>query len=289
MISVLVTGSKGQLGNELQGAAEKYPDWTFHYTDIEELDISDPDAVEAFLQQKPVQFLVNCAAYTAVDKAENDAEFAMLLNAGAVDILARAAVQHNIQLIHISTDYVFNGENNRPYRADDTLAPQTVYGKTKQAGEKALLDSGKGIIIRTSWLYSVFGNNFVKTILRLSKEKDKLTVVFDQTGSPTNARDLAAAILEMIDQDHRKSRMPRYEVYHYTNSGICSWFEFAREITLLTGSDCIVEPVGSENYPTIAIRPRYSVMDSEKIRKDYQLEIPHWKDSLKICVSDLNK
>ena len=191
MISVLVTGSKGQLGNEMQRAAERYSDWTFHFTDIEELDITDPDAVEAFLKQNPVQFLVNCAAYTAVDKAEDDVELAMLLNSGAVDILARAALRHNIQLIQLSTDYVFNGENNRPYKADDPLDPQTVYGKTKQEGEKALLDSGKGIIIRTSWLYSVFGGNFVKTILRLSQERNSLTVVFDQTGSPTNAKDLA--------------------------------------------------------------------------------------------------
>ncbi len=289
MISVLVTGSKGQLGNEIQRAAERHPDWTFHFTDIEELDITDPDAVETFLKQNAVQFLVNCAAYTAVDKAEDDAEFAMLLNAGAVDILALAALRHNIQLIHISTDYVFNGENNRAYKANDPLDPRTVYGRTKQEGEKAIHNSGKGIIIRTSWLYSVFGGNFVKTILRLSKEKDKLTVVFDQTGSPTNAKDLAVAILEMISQDHGQNRVPRYEVYHYANSGICSWFEFAREITVLSESDCTVEPVGSENYLTIAVRPRYSVMDSEKIRKDYQLKIPHWKESLKNCVSELIK
>jgi len=289
MISVLITGSKGQLGNELQRAAEKYPEWTFHFTDIEELDITDPDAVETFLKQNPVQFLINCAAYTAVDKAEDDAEGAMLINAKAVDILARATLGNNIQLIHISTDYVFKGENNRPYKTDDPLDPQTVYGKTKQEGEKALLDSGKGIIIRTSWLYSVFGNNFVKTILRLGKEKEKLSVVFDQTGSPTNAKDLALAILEMINQDHGNSRMPRYEVYHYANSGICSWYEFALEITGLSESHCTVEPVGSENYPTIAIRPRYSVMDSNKIQKDYQLEIPHWKDSLKNCVLELIK
>ncbi len=289
MISVLVTGSKGQLGNEMQRAAARHPEWTFHYTDIEELDISNVDAVEDFLSKNPVQYLVNSAAYTAVDKAEDDAEKAMLLNSEAVRILAQAALRHNIQLIHISTDYVFNGENNRPYKTDDPREPQTIYGKSKLAGEKAVQDSGKGIIIRTSWLYSVFGNNFVKTILRLGNEKEKLTVVFDQTGSPTNAKDLASAILEMIEKDDKKGSSPRYDVYHYTNSGICSWFEFASEITRLAGSPCIVEAVGSENYPTPAIRPRYSVMDSGKIMSDYQLDIPHWKDSLKECIDELNK
>jgi dTDP-4-dehydrorhamnose reductase len=289
MISVLITGAKGQLGRAISRAAKAYPDWTIHYTDIEELDIANQDAVEDFLDQHPVEFIVNCAAYTGVDRAEDDADKAMLLNAGAVDVLARLSGKRNIQLIHLSTDYVFNGENNQPYKEDDPADPKTVYGRTKLAGEEVLQKAGQGIIIRTAWLYSVFGNNFVKTILRLSREKDKLTVVFDQTGSPTNAKDLAAAILEVISQDKQQGRQPRYEVYHYANAGICSWFDFASEILRLAGSGCPVEPVGTVDYPTPAARPRYSVMDTTKIIRDYGITIPHWKDSLKDCIKELNK
>jgi dTDP-4-dehydrorhamnose reductase len=289
MISILVTGAKGQLGNELHRASENYPGMQFHHTDIEELDITDAQAVKAFLAQNPVQFIVNCAAYTAVDRAEEDPENAMQLNARAVAILAEAAAGMNIQLMHISTDYVFSGENNRPYKTDDPVNPQTVYGKTKLEGENALSRAGTGIIIRTSWLYSVFGNNFVKTILRLSREKETLRVVFDQTGSPTNARDLAMAILDMITVEAKHGRQPRYDVYHFANEGICSWFEFAREIISLSGNTCEVEPVTSDNYPTAAVRPRYSVLDRSRILADYGFKIPHWKDSLDDCMKELNK
>jgi dTDP-4-dehydrorhamnose reductase len=287
MISVLVTGAKGQLGNELRRASGDYPGMHIHFTDIEELDITDPQAVRSFLEENPVQFIVNCAAYTAVDRAEDDPENAMQLNAGAVALLAEAATGNNIQLIHISTDYVFSGENNRPYKTDDPVNPQTVYGRTKLEGEHALAKTGTGILIRTSWLYSVFGNNFVKTILRLSREKEKLSVVFDQTGSPTNARDLALAILDIISREAKQGLQPRYDVYHFANDGICSWFEFAREIINLSGNDCEIEPVTSDNYPTRAVRPRYSVMDTSRMVNDYGINIPHWKDSLKDCIQEL--
>ena len=287
MISILVTGANGQLGSEIRKIADDIQGMTFHFTDIEELNITNPEAVADFLNTNPVRFIINCAAYTAVDQAEDDPEIAMLLNSTAVGILADESVRREIQLIHISTDYVFNGEGNRPYQVDHALDPQTIYGKTKLAGEKAVRDSGKGIIIRTSWLYSVFGKNFVKTILRLSTERDKLQVVFDQTGSPTNARDLALAILEMIQKDLDGEKKPKYDVYHYSNTGICSWYEFAIAIVAISGSDCLVEAVESINFPTKAIRPRYSVMDKQKLITDYGIKIPHWKESLVSCVEEL--
>ena len=287
MVSVLVTGAKGQLGSELQRISGDYPGMIFHYTDIEELDITNREAVKEFLDENPVHFLVNCAAYNAVDKAEDEPELAMLINATAVENLAKESSNRNIQLIHISTDYVFNGENNYPYLADDPVNPATVYGKTKLEGENAVQKAGKGIIIRTSWLYSVFGNNFVKTILRISREKERLKVVFDQTGSPTNARDLAGVILEMINRDQGEGHNPRFDVYHYANNGICSWYEFAEEIIDLSGTDCIVEAVESKDFPTRAVRPRYSVLNKDKIQVDYPIGIPHWKDSLRSCITEL--
>ncbi len=287
MISILVTGAKGQLGSEFKKKSADFPGMLFHFTDIEELDITDTGAVNDFLDKNQVQYLVNCAAYTAVDKAEDEPDPAMQLNAVAVKILAVESARRDIQLIHISTDYVFDGEKNHPYLEDDQVNPRTVYGHSKLAGEKAVHQTGNGIIIRTSWLFSVFGHNFVKTILRLSQEKDRLNVVFDQTGSPTNAKDLAAAILEMIRRDHGEGKKPRYDVYHYSNSGMCSWYEFAESIVKLSGSGCTVEPVESVDFPTRAARPRYSVFDKGKWQGDYPVSIPHWKDSLKDCLKEL--
>jgi len=287
MRPVLVTGSKGQLGSEIRRISGEYTGMSFIYTDIEELDITDRNAVKDFLDSNNVNYIINCAAYTAVDRAEDEPDAAMLLNAGAVDILAGESIRREIQLIHISTDYVFNGENNRPYRVNDPLAPRTIYGESKLAGEKAVHDSGSGIIIRTSWLYSIFGHNFVKTILRLSQEKERLQVVFDQTGSPTNAKDLAECILEMIRYDNANNKKPRYDVYHYSNLGVCSWYDFAEAIVKLSGADCIVEPVESVNYPTRAVRPRYSVLDKKKLLADYPIKIPHWKDSLEQFINQL--
>jgi dTDP-4-dehydrorhamnose reductase len=287
MISVLVTGANGQLGSEIRRISAEYPEMSFLFTDIDELDITNQGAVKDFLDENPVQFLVNCAAYTAVDRAEDEPEAAMLLNGTAPAILASESVRRNIQLIHISTDYVFDGEKNHPYCEDDPVNPRTVYGQTKLTGEKAVRESGKGIIIRTSWLYSVFGHNFVKTILRLSKEKESLQVVFNQTGSPTNAWDLARAVLEMIRKEYQEGKKPRYDLYHFSNQGICSWYEFALAVVGMSGSDCTVEPVESKDYPTRTVRPRYSVFSKARFQADYPINIPHWKDSLKVCMEEL--
>jgi dTDP-4-dehydrorhamnose reductase len=289
MINILVTGAKGQLGSEIRKASADQADMSFLFTDIEELDISNRTAVSGFLDENPVNFLVNCAAYTAVDKAEDDRETAERINSHAVDILAGEARARDIRFIHTSTDYVFNGEKNRPYREEDPVNPVTAYGKTKLAGEEAVHRNGSGIIVRTSWLYSSFGHNFVKTILRLCREKGQLRVVFDQTGSPTYARDLAEAILAIVRKEDQAGKKPEVEVFHYSNTGICSWFEFATEIVKGSGLECPVEPVVSEEFPTRAARPRYSAMDSKKIRDRYGIRIPHWKDSLRDCLKELTE
>lgn len=286
MIRVLITGAEGQLGNEINKASPDFTRMSFHFTDIGELDITDALAVGNFLQQNPFDFIVNCAAYTAVDRAEDEPETAMILNAGAVDILAGECARRNMQLIHISTDYVFDGEKNRPYLEEDPVNPKTVYGHSKLAGERACREAGNGLIIRTSWLYSGYGKNFVKTILELSRKKDRLDVVFDQTGSPTYARDLAAALLEIIGKEYAAKGKPKYDIYHYANTGICSWFEFARSIVELSGSQCTINPIPSRDYPTKAARPRYSVLDKAKLKGKYGVDIPHWKDSLESFIKE---
>jgi dTDP-4-dehydrorhamnose reductase len=287
MTPVLITGCKGQLGSEIQRNSGKFQEMSFNFTDLEELDITRPGDIRSFLDNNPVKFLVNCAGYTAVDKAEDDEDMAFLLNADATGSLATISAERGMQLIHISTDYIFNGEKNHPYIEDDPVNPQTVYGKSKLQGEQALQKASTGIIVRTSWLYSSFGNNFVKTILRLSGEREQLNVVFDQTGCPTYARDLAMAILEMIRIEIEQKNSPRYDIYHYSNQGMCSWFEFATAIIDFAGTGCEILPVESKDYVTRAKRPRYSVMSKEKITGEYDLRIPHWKDSLKECIDEI--
>jgi dTDP-4-dehydrorhamnose reductase len=287
MTQVLITGCKGQLGSEIQRIAPRFTDMSFLFTDLEELDITRPADVCNFLELHPVKFLVNCAGYTAVDKAEEEEYMAYLLNAEATESLATISAERSIQLIHISTDYVFDGEKNHPYIEDDRVNPQSVYGKSKLLGEQSLEKAGTGIIIRTSWLYSTFGHNFVKTILRLAGEKDQLNVVFDQTGCPTYANDLAMAILEMIRTEIEQNNAPRYDVYHYSNRGMCSWYEFATAITAFAGKECKILPVDSKGYVTKAKRPRYSVLSKEKIIRAYDIKVPHWKDSLKACLHEL--
>jgi dTDP-4-dehydrorhamnose reductase len=289
MIPILITGCKGQLGSEIQLISGQFPEMSFIFTDLEELNITRDRDIRSFLDSVPVKFLVNCAGYTAVDLAEDERKMAELLNAEATGYLAEISAEQGIQLIHISTDYVFDGEKDHPYLEDDPVNPQTVYGESKLHGEEALKRSGKGIIIRTSWLYSSFGNNFVKTILRLSSEKDSLRVVFDQTGCPTYARDLASAILEMIRMEIAKKNLPRYDLYHYSNQGMCSWYEFATSIIEFSGSGCKIIPVESKDYVTKAKRPRYSVMSKKKILAEYNLHIPYWKDSLKYCMDELTR
>lgn len=278
MANILITGANGQLGSEFQKRTFSLLDEIF-YTDVEELDITDLKAVISFIERHDIDTIINCAAYTAVDRAEEDREKATKVNRDAVANLAKAATKLGCLLIHISTDYVFDGNHDVPYTEKDPVNPQTVYGQTKLEGEQAIKSSGcMYLIIRTAWLYSGFGNNFVKTILRLSDERKEINVVNDQWGTPTYAGDLADAIIRILE----RNELPELEgIYHYTNEGVCNWYDFAKEIIELSGKDCIVRPISTEQYPTKAKRPAYSVLDKTKIKKVFDLEIPDWKDALK--------
>lgn len=286
MNNVLVTGSKGQLGSEINNLQESFPAYTFFFTDVAELDITNFENVEAFVVSNKINVIINCAAYTNVDGAEDAIELANLINNIAAKNLAEIAKNHQIKLIHVSTDYVFDGDSSKPYVETDLVNPTNVYGKTKLKGEQAIISINpiNSIIIRTAWLYSEFGNNFVKTILRLSHEKEKLTVVNDQVGSPTYAKDLASCILEILPKINNAS----VEVYHYSNKGTCSWFEFANTIVNLSNHECEVLPVSSKEFKSKAKRPNYSLLNTEKIENAFHMEIPFWKDSLKKCIFRLN-
>jgi len=280
MKSVLVTGSKGQLGNEIRVLSNVYKDIEFHFHDIDTLDLTDYKLVEDFFNNYKPHFLINCAAYTAVDKAEKEKELAFRLNAEVPGNLAGICQKFNTKLIHISTDYVFDGKNYRPYKEDDVPNPLSVYAKSKFEGENRILEFNNSIIIRTSWLYASSGNNFIKTILKLCREKNELRVVYDQIGSPTYAVDLANAILKIVNSaiTNEKSFIPG--IYHYSNEGVCSWFDLAIEIFKIANINCKVYPIESKEYPLPAKRPLYCIMNKEKIKSTYKLEIPHWKDSL---------
>lgn len=273
----LITGANGQLGNELKRLLGSEA----VYADREEMDITDANAVKAFCAGKGFEAVINCAAYTAVDKAEADKESAEKINVTGPKNLA----QTGIPMIHISTDYVFDGTNCRPYQEDDKPNPQSVYGVTKLAGEKEVLNhASAALIIRTAWLYSSFGNNFVKTMRRLGAEKKSLNVVFDQIGTPTYAKDLAEAIVKILPQ--LKPGMK--EVYHFSNEGVCSWYDFAFEIMQASGLPCKVLPIESKDYPTPAVRPHYSVLNKAKIKKDFGISINHWKESMLSCLKELS-
>lgn len=284
MRNILVTGCRGQLGNEIQRLAPQYAETCrFFFTDKDELDITDRKAVYAFIEEHGVDLVINCAAFTAVDKAEDEPELCDLLNHVAPGYLAEAVESVGGNMIQVSTDYVFDGTGHVPYREDAPTSPRTVYGQTKLAGEEAVIRSCAGsMVIRTAWLYSTFGGNFVKTMLRLGKERNELGVVFDQIGSPTYARDLARAIMAAVD----KGIVPG--VYHYTNEGVCSWFDLTKAIHRLAGiTDCQVRPLHTDEYPVPAPRPHYSVLDKTKIKQIYGLEIPWWEDSLRDCLREL--
>lgn len=285
--NILITGSNGQLGSEIKFLSQEFKDYTYFYTDVAELDICDLEAIRTFVIDNNINAIINCAAYTAVDKAETEHELADLINHQAVANLASVAKECNCKLIHISTDYVFDGTKTSPYTEEDTPNPQSVYGKTKLAGEQALqrINPGNSIIIRTSWVYSSFGNNFVKTMLRLGKERDELNVVADQVGSPTNARDLAHTILEILPQLNNK----KVAIYHYTNEGICSWAAFATEIFKITNINCCVNSITTAEYPTPAQRPAYSVMSKKKMKEAFEIAIPNWKDGLQRMMEVNNK
>lgn len=284
MLNVLVTGSNGQLGSEIKELSHEYP-YTFFFTCKDELDITDFEKVELFIKQNGINAIINCAAYTAVDKAESDENNANSINHLAVRNLAELALRHHLKLVHISTDYVFDGTHYKPYCEADATNPQSVYGKTKLLGEQALLhvNPSHAIIIRTSWVYSSYGANFVKTMLRLGREKESLGVVCDQVGTPTYARDLAKVVLDMLP----KIDNPTVEIYHYSHEGVLSWYDFAKEIMRMAKLTCKVNPIETSQYPTPAKRPHYSLLNKTKIKNEYNVEIPYWKDSLDACLQKL--
>lgn len=284
-MNILITGCNGQLGNELQLLEKNYSEHTFFNTDVHELDITDAEAIDKFVSSNNIDIIINCAAYTAVDKAESNKELCQLLNAEAPAYLAKAISKRNGWMIQVSTDYVFDGTKNTPYVETDSPCPNSVYGSTKLDGEKAVEQACKNtMIIRTAWLYSSFGNNFVKTMMRLGKEKEELNVIFDQIGTPTYARDLAVAIMTAVE----KGIVPG--IYHFSNEGVISWYDFTKAIHRLSGiTSCHVRPIHTEEYPTAATRPHYSVLDKTKIKKTYGIEIPYWEDSLAECINILNK
>ena len=284
---ILITGANGQLGSEMRRLGEVSPN-TYIYTDVAELDITNGDAVAAFVKENAVDIIVNCAAYTNVDKAESDEPTAELINATAVENLAKAIKAVNGTLFHISTDYVFGNEGNTPRTEDMPLNPLGVYGRTKLRGEQAVAAVGcKAIIIRTAWLYSEFGNNFLKTMLRLTAEREQLNVVFDQVGTPTYAGDLALAIFSIIEGDVYEGNEG---VYHFSNEGVCSWYDFATEIAIAAGNTaCKVQPCHSSEFPSPVTRPAFSVLDKSKIKNTFGIEIPHWRDSMLYCIKRLKQ
>ncbi|MFA7117061.1 MAG: dTDP-4-dehydrorhamnose reductase [Bacteroidales bacterium] len=288
MKKILITGANGQLGSELRTLTENNNNNKYFYTDVKDLDICDIEAVDKFITDHKIEVIINCAAYTAVDKAEEDEETAYQINAIGPKNLAETAAKHDAQIISISTDYVFSGGKDSAYYESDMCKPVTAYGRTKRSGEKFIQKSGcKGIIIRTAWLYSIYGNNFVKTMLKLGIEKDTLSVVYDQIGSPTWAKDLAEAILKIIPQLFENDRYG--EVFHYTNEGECSWAEFADKIMTNGHIKCEIVPISTDDYPTLAYRPKNSVLDKSLIQSAFNIKIPKWERSLSRMMRLLNK
>ena len=284
--NILVTGSNGQLGSEIRELSSNYS-YTFFFTDRNNIDITSKDSIKAFCQTNNINVIINCAAYTAVDKAESDELNADLVNRKAVKKLALVSSELNIKLIHISTDYVFDGRNFKPYCEEFQTNPQGVYGKTKLDGENEMRDINpkNSIIIRTSWVYSSFGNNFVKTMLRLGREKESLGVIFDQVGTPTYGRDLALTILDIIS----KITNEKVEIYNYSNEGVLSWYDFAKEIMKMAKLNCKINPIQTFEYPTPAKRPHFSLLNKSKIKSTFNIEIPFWKDSLDECLKTMGE
>lgn len=283
MKKILVIGSRGQLGNELQDLAKEYPSFRFSFYDVAEMDIVNKELVDEGIRTLKPDYLINCAAYTAVDKAETEKDLAFAINSDAVKNLALACKANGVKFMHISTDYVFDGTAQEPYSEDNPVNPTNVYGLSKLKGEQQASRNDKDvIIIRTAWVYSTYGNNFVKTMLRLMKTKPEISVVADQEGSPTYAHDLAAAILHIISSG---KWVPG--IYHFTNEGVISWFDFAGEIKNLSGSSCIIHPITTEQYPTPATRPKYSVLDKTKIQQIFDVKLKSWKESLRKCLAKM--
>jgi dTDP-4-dehydrorhamnose reductase len=284
MAIILITGAKGQLGSELKEVSKNFYGYDFIFTDIDSLDITSLEKISEFIKKSKPDWIINCAAYTLVDKAEVEPDQALLINGTAVKNITEAIRGSECRFIHVSSDYVYDGSSNVPYNENITANPLSAYGRSKLAGEKyALLHNGS-MIIRTAWLYSSFGNNFVKTILRNAADKESLKVVFDQTGTPTYAADLAGAIMNIISGVIRNQIAMNSGIYNYSNEGVCSWYDFAREIIKESGLTCRVLPVLTKDYPQAAKRPVYSVLDKSKIKENYGLSIPHWRDSLIKCL-----
>jgi dTDP-4-dehydrorhamnose reductase len=289
MAIILITGSKGQLGNELKVVSQKYYGYDFIFTDIDTLDITDPIKTTEFIHEKKPHWIINCAAYNQVDKAESEYQTAMMVNGTAVRNISDSLKDSTCRFIQISTDYVFDGNSNTPYTDSSPANPLSAYGRSKLEGEKAALRHYGSMIIRTSWLYSSFGNNFVKTIIRLANEKDSLQVVSDLTGTPTYAGDLAEAIMQIISGVIRNQIAFNAGIYNYSNEGVCSWYDFAMAIIEEAGINCKVLPILSKDYNSAAAkRPSYSVMNKDKIKENYNLVIPHWRTSLKKCIKIIN-
>ncbi|WPO65573.1 dTDP-4-dehydrorhamnose reductase [Bacteroides fragilis] len=282
-MNILVTGANGQLGNEMQVLARENLQHTYFFTDVQELDICDEQAVYAYVSEHKIDIIVNCAAYTAVDKAEDNVELCDKLNNIAPGYLARAAQANGAAMIQVSTDYVFDGTAHIPYTEEEPTCPASVYGSTKLAGEQNVMDHcEKAMVIRTAWLYSIYGNNFVKTMIRLGQERDSLGVIFDQIGTPTYANDLAQAIFAAINKGVVGG------IYHFSGEGVCSWYDFTIAIHRLAGiASCKVKPLHTADYPAKAPRPHYSVLDKTKIKDTFGIEIPHWEESLKRCINQL--
>ena len=292
MKNILVTGSKGQVGQELQVLASQFPNFSFTFVDIDELDITDAKAVQAFFPKYSFAYCINCAAYTAVDKAESNADIAKKVNVDGVYHLAQSCLLYQIAYIQLSTDYVYHNDWNTPLTEDAPTNPQSVYARTKlQGDEMAQKIMPSSTIIRTSWVYSSFGHNFVKTMLRLGKERDALQVVVDQIGTPTYARDLALGILQMIDkvENNKVNSAALSGIFHFSNEGVTSWYDFATAIFEIENIECTVNPIPTTNYPTPAKRPPFSVLDKTKFKNTFGLSIPHWRVALKNCLEVLKK
>lgn len=284
-MNILITGANGQLGNEMRLLSKESNKDSYFFTDVAELDITNLLDIRAFVKQNNIDVIVNCAAYTNVDKAEDDVELCDLINNKAVENLAIVAKEYDCTLIHVSTDYVFSGKGNLPCTEEQATSPLGVYGKTKLAGEDAIRRVGcKYLIFRTAWLYSEFGNNFVKTMIRLTTEKDSLKVVFDQVGSPTYAGDLGKLIFSIIEKRQYEQHQG---IYHFSNEGVCSWYDFAKEISFIAGTDCDIQPCHSDEFPSKVTRPAFSVLDKTKVKRDFQFEVPYWKVSLTKCINKL--
>jgi len=286
---ILVTGANGQLGNEIRRLCRNFPGLEFIFTDVDMLDITNPDAVSVFMEASKPAIVVNCAAYTNVDGAEENVKNVRKINSLAPQVLAAACAMQDAFLIHISTDYVFDGESTKPYTEEDETNPTSVYGNSKLEGEekiKTVFDNY--LIIRTSWMYSEFGHNFVRSIIALAKERETLSIVNDQIGSPTYARDLANCIIDIIIKSILNPKAYLPGIYHYANQGTCSWYEFAQEILNITDiKSCKLIPISTDQYPAIAKRPKYSVLDTSKVRGSFGIGIPNWRDSLRECLSSM--